>query len=539
MNLNEQLIREYAKKISGFAWSKTRHPQDAEDLAQDIMLVLCQHDFAANPIQNMDAYIYQICRYTYANFVRARVRDRDHTAVVTSEQIMAIPSEEDIPTEVANTELYARLRREVAYLGRMRRQITVMTYYEGKNSREIGTILGISDATVRWYLSDTQKKLKERMDMKESIYSPKHLNVYISGYSPDLSLRGLRDDLLTQNICLVCACERGMTVDEIAAAMNMSAAFIEDKIPTLLDMVYLEEVGKSRYRTTFLIQNGAYELAKIRYQMKTLPPIARIIYEKVKAKLPVIREIGFEGCDLGENFLLWYLVTFAAHIYECHPPFEEKYEQTMRGDGGRFAVDAAYSDADTLREGDFTAEEADYLTHYRGMAGKHNGNGRITIQQFDPPVCGGDRPMIPVGNIGYWERLHDLTKEGAVPTEPDKDIIAHAVREGYAEMKDGQPRLSVPYFTADQIDKLYNLLRQTVFEEIAPAVGEHPAVGYAKLVAALIPDYLSDNERKFHAHHRFYQPNAYTYLLLKEGLLSMPTEDEQKRICTAVWENAK
>lgn len=537
MKFSERLIQDYAQKISGFAWSKTHHPQDAEDLAQEIMLVLCEHDFTSRPVQNMDAYIYQICRYTYANFVRARVRDRDHTTVATSEQIMAIPSEEDIPAEVASAELYARLRREVAYLGRMRRQITVMTYYEGKNSREIGKILGISDATVRWYLSDTQKKLKERMDMKESIYTPKHLNVYINGYSPDMNLRGLRDDLLTQNICLVCACERGMTVDEIAAAMNMSAAFIEDKIPAMLDMIYLEEVGKSRYRTTFFIQNGAYELAKIRYQMKTLPRIARIFYEKVKAKLPAIREIGFMGCDLDENFLLWYLVTFAAHIYECHPPFEEKYEQTMRGDGGRFAIDAAYSDADTLREEDFSAEEADYLTHYRGMAGKHNGNGRITVQQFDPPVCGGDRPMIPVGNIGYWERLRSLTEDGAVPTEPDKDIIACAVRDGYAEMKDGKLRLLVPYFAADEIDKLYDLLRKTVFEEIAPAVGDHPAVGYAALVSSLIPDYLSDNEKNFHAHHRFYQPNAYTYLLLKEGRLSMPTEDEQKRICTAVWVN--
>ncbi len=539
MNLNEQLIRDYAKKISGFAWSKTHHPQDAEDLAQDIMLVLCEHDFASKSIQNMDAYIYQVCRYTYANFVRSRVRDRDHTVFATTEQITAIPSEEDIPTEVANAELYARLRREVAYLGRMRRQITVMTYYEGKNSREIGKALGISDATVRWYLSDTQKKLKERMDMKESIYTPKHLNVYISGYSPDMNLHGLRDDLLTQNICLICACERGMTVDEIAAAMNMSAVFIEDKIPTMLDMIYLEEVGKNRYRTTFLIQDGEYELAKIRYQMKTLPRIARIFHEKIKAKLPAIREIGFEGCDLDENFLLWYLITFAAHIYDCHPPFDAKYEQTMRGDGGSFAIDAAYSDAELLREGDFSPEEADYLTHYRGMAGKHNGNGRITVQQFDPPVCGGDRPMVPFGDVGYLERLHGLTAEGADPTEPDKDIIAYAVREGYAEMKDGKPRLMIPYFTAEETAKLYGLLRKTIFEEIAPAVGDHPAVGYAALVSSLIPDYLSDNEKIFHAHYRFYQPNAYTYLLLKEGLLSMPTEDEQKRICTAVWENAK
>ena len=537
MNINERLVREYAKKISGFAWSKTRHPQDAEDLAQDIMLVLCEHDFASKSIQNMDAYIYQVCRYTYANFVRGRVKERDHTTMATTEQMVAIPSDEDIPTEVANAELYARLRREVAYLGKMRRLITVMTYYEGKNSREIGKALGISEATVRWYLSDTQKKLKERMDMKESIYTPKHLNVYISGYSPDLNLRGLRDDLLTQNICLVCACKQGMTVNEIAAAMNMSAVFVEDKIPAMLDMIYLEEVGKNRYRTTFFIQDSTYELEKIRYQVKTLPRISRIFYEKIKSKLPVIREIGFDGCDLDENFLLWYFITFAAHIYECHPPFDNKYEQTMRGDGGSFAIDAAYRDAELLREGKFSPEEADYLTHYRGMSGKHNGNGRITIQQFDPPVCGGDRPMIPMGDIGYWERLHELTREGAFPTEPDKDIIAYAVRESYAEMKDGKLRLMIPYFTADQIDRLYKLLREAVFEEIAPAVGDHPAVGYAELVTSLIPDYLSDNEKEFHAHHRFYQPNAYTYLLLKEGLLTMPTDAEQKRICTAVWQN--
>ena len=44
MKISDSLIIEYAKKIYGFSFSKTRNIEDAEDLSQDILTVLLSID---------------------------------------------------------------------------------------------------------------------------------------------------------------------------------------------------------------------------------------------------------------------------------------------------------------------------------------------------------------------------------------------------------------------------------------------------------------------------------------------------------------
>lgn len=73
MDIHEALIRKYAKKIVGFAYSKTHDYHEAQDLSQNIALALCKTDFSANPIADMDGYIYRVCQYTWSNFVRANM----------------------------------------------------------------------------------------------------------------------------------------------------------------------------------------------------------------------------------------------------------------------------------------------------------------------------------------------------------------------------------------------------------------------------------------------------------------------------------
>ena len=74
MNQKEQIIARYAKKIYGFSYGKTGNTWDAEELAQEIILVLCQDRVWKQEIDNLDAYIYRICRYTWSNYVRSNVR---------------------------------------------------------------------------------------------------------------------------------------------------------------------------------------------------------------------------------------------------------------------------------------------------------------------------------------------------------------------------------------------------------------------------------------------------------------------------------
>ncbi len=546
--MNEQppqssdIIHTYAQKIQGFAWQKTHHVQDAEDLAQEIFLTLCRMDFSTRKIEYMDAFIHRICSYTWSNFIRARMRDRAHCT--SSEGTELIASDEDVAREVAEAmvrdETYARLYREIAYLSRTRREVIRRHYFSGESSREIGVALGLSDSTVRWYLGESQKHLKERMKMKsnETIYEPKRLEIAFSGYSATDDLCGLRNDLLMQSICQVCATRRGLTIEEMAARLSMSAAFIEDKLDTMVDMAYLEPIGNSgRYRTTFFIKDADFVLTEAAWLREHLTPVAHRLYEEVHARLERIRAIGFMGCDMNENYLMWLLVTMAGNIHASHLPNDRPEAKWVpRGNGSRFRILAAWRDEEIFRAREVESSLADFIRYFKGYGAKNNGNERVAIHQYDPPLCTPYRSPWEPDRRGYFERIHTIIRDSLPLIGLDYDAVAFLSAEGYVRVENDRPLLLVPYLTTEQWETLWSILEK----EVVPAVlkmsknllREHDA-----FVTSLLPDYLDEQERNFVA-GRLYYPNAYTYLLYRDGILKMPTEDECRSICTVVWDYA-
>ena len=127
-------------------------------------------------------------------------------------------------------------------LCRLRREAIVLFYYEHKSSREIAARLGVPESTLRWHLGEAKHRLKERMDMKDTVFEPIRLQVYICGNGNDPEMSGLRHDLLTQNICIACA-DSPKRVEEIAARLGTAAAFIESRLPALVQAGYLQSAG--------------------------------------------------------------------------------------------------------------------------------------------------------------------------------------------------------------------------------------------------------------------------------------------------------
>lgn len=368
-----------------------------------------------------------------------------------------------------------------------------------------------------------------------TIYTPKKLTVYYSGTSGETPLAGLERDLLGQNICIVCG-KKPLTIEEMAEKLCMSAAFIEDKLDNLLYMNYLEKVGTNKYRTTFFVQDADYFLAKKRFELEHIPPVSDAIYAAVKKNLGKIREIGFTGSDLDENFLLWAFTTIAAHDYENRNSIKVRFSAPIRGDGGKNWIDARWQTREIFKAcPEIDPELADYIRYSGGAAGKHFGNQTIKTQQFDPPIVCDARGHFVKSDGDALQRVREIIRSGIEPNDHDKEIITYLAQKGYVEVKNGVPVILIPFFTAGEYKAFRAVMDQSVLPEIESSIGTTLPKDYSAYIKKRIPDYLSESEKSFLV-SRFYQPNAYTYLLYKKGLLSMPGEEEAKRICTIAWE---
>ena len=128
MTLNEKLIKEYAKKIYGFSFAKTHNYHDAWDLSQNILLQLCKIDFTSKSIADMNGYIYRVCQYSWSNYVRSEKQFRESSCVLGELQFSC--ESEDIVSRITDGELYQKLYREIMYLGKTKREVTIMFYFE-------------------------------------------------------------------------------------------------------------------------------------------------------------------------------------------------------------------------------------------------------------------------------------------------------------------------------------------------------------------------------------------------------------------------
>ncbi len=534
MDDSRHIISKYAKKIYGFAYSKTHNLHDAEDLSQNILLELCKMDFEARQIENMDGFIYRVCEYTWSNFVRKNIFVWE--GIDFCEKINDYASKDNIDEEIIKSELYHKLRQEIMYLSKTKREAVIMFYYEGKSGNEIAEKLNIPASTVRWYLGEAKKILKERIEMNDTIYTPKRLSVFFCGNYFDMSaLQLLRNDLLVQNICIACE-KKPLTLEEIAHKLCMSAAFVEDKLGTLLYMNYIEKKA-NKYKTTFFIKDGEFIIKKADFEIKNIPAVALAAYKAVKESLDDIRKIGFIGSDVNDNFLMWAIIENVANSYLGKLNTGRNLQAPIHGDGSRHFVDAGISSDDIIREySNIDDRIIDYLKYSGGRAGQHSSNDKIVCQEFTPDVIfSDDRQVCDRQTLTELQRIHAIIKEKTTPDEYDKELILKMAEKGYISALNGKPEILIPYFTAEEFDKFCSIINDVIIPKIDAEAGTAYVSDYADYIEGCIPDYLPRDEKEF-VKTRFYNPNAFVWCLVREGKLAELNDEEKKRVCRIVWE---
>ncbi len=541
----ESLIHEYAKKIHGFAYGKAKNYHDAEDLSSEIIATLLGERIAFEGIENPDAYIYRICCYTWSNFIRRKNRE----ALPGDEIFFTLSSGEDVESELIereeNKRLIEILRREIMYLNRIRREITVMYYYENKSGDEISKALGIPASTVRWHMRETKEILKERIEMKEnnSIYQPVRLIVGHNGWVTDYDMNGLASDLIMQNICIICR-EKPLTIEEIARTLGIASAYLEDKINKLLYMDYIKQVGKNKYQTNFFINYPELMAEVKKFQYENVMRLVPLVYEGAVAYAKAIRENGLIACgEFSENTLVaaMAMVVTNCFVEEIARVKRESlklfWQRPKRKDGSEHFVGAVLpgEPPDWVKT---DPEFSDFFENSNGCGVKTRvfRNSCETLQ-YDQNLFGGWR-VFDNDEVSKMFRIIELSmSDEEIISEYDKEAIAVMTEKGYVRTEKGRPVVLVPVLKSALTNEFGLKALGTQLKELDARMEEliAPCLEFNKKLKKLIPDYLDENERNYQlANHNGYSSQNIMHMLFKKGYLEMPTEEEKKCILTLI-----
>ena len=122
----DRIIERYLKKVFGYALTKTKDLDKAEELASRIIFDVYKSLLKKDKCENIDGYVYRVACNVYARFVAEEVKGQQ---LVKRGMFM---SSEPKPDTARHALQLQRLRKEITYLSRIQREIIVM-YCRGEN----------------------------------------------------------------------------------------------------------------------------------------------------------------------------------------------------------------------------------------------------------------------------------------------------------------------------------------------------------------------------------------------------------------------
>lgn len=360
----EQVTTAYLKPIYGFALKRCARLQDAEDLAQEIVLRAFQALLVREDIAAPEKFIWTIAHNTLANYYRSKAKYTIGTPIDTLAATLS--AEDDTAVSIIEKESVNRLHQEIAYLSKLQRRIVIAFYYENRKLNAIADELSLPLGTVKWHLFEAKKDLKKGMDTMRHISELKFDPIRFDLCETNGSLgtkganRNFFHSALPQNI--VYAVWRGAkTINEIADRLGVSPVYVESEAEYLTEYGFLLE-SKGTYQCNLLLDEPTDQTVQLHDEMyaKAAQLFANELFDELTAcgilqderilcgqtDQPLPLEKAPRADD---SFLLWSLIPYIAalsgeHLMNRTITFDEA--ATIRPDGGHNICCVSIADPD-------------------------------------------------------------------------------------------------------------------------------------------------------------------------------------------------
>ena len=246
-------IERYLDLLFSRALSKCGNLDEAEELMQETALCALVYLAKGKKVDDFKAFLITVMNRRYNDMLRKRYR---HPVIRLGDDFDII-DDEDVFESVFASEEAETVRREIAYLKNIYREVIVLYYMEGKSIPEIASALAIPEGTVKTRLSAGRERVKKGMEKMKNyeMQSFKPITLWLS-HSGNNGVNGepfslINGDLIAQNL-LWLAYRKPAGASELARGIGIPMAYIEPILKKLYDGELMRKIG-DKYYTDFII----------------------------------------------------------------------------------------------------------------------------------------------------------------------------------------------------------------------------------------------------------------------------------------------
>lgn len=154
-----EIYRAFYGKVFTFVLSLVRSKANAQDITQNIFMKLWKNRKNLEHIKSMDDYLFILSKNACMDYFRKASRKKEISTDVFDEFLISriVSSPEKRIDAISDIE---ELRHVIDSLPSKRRDIFIMSRFDGLSNDEIASILGVSKKTVENQISLATKKIK-------------------------------------------------------------------------------------------------------------------------------------------------------------------------------------------------------------------------------------------------------------------------------------------------------------------------------------------------------------------------------------------
>jgi len=152
----EQIMAQYERRVFRIALRLLNNPQDAQDAAQEVFLKLYKKLASLDETQGYEPWLFRVTVNVCRDIGRRRRRSVGIAEV--ADLVAPHPGAEHDAQRAEQREI---VRRGLSRLGEKERAALVLRDVEGLSTREVASILGSSENTVRSQICSARLKLRE------------------------------------------------------------------------------------------------------------------------------------------------------------------------------------------------------------------------------------------------------------------------------------------------------------------------------------------------------------------------------------------
>lgn len=465
--LDEKIV-DVAKAILSYCISRTPNRNEAEDLAQDIMVEIYKSSANIRDPKAFYGFMWGVASNVYKNWCKKKLLSRE------DELPDNLTEDQDLFEE--DTDLYL-LRRELTLLNEKYRKATILYYIDNYSCSEISEKMSVSESMVKYLLFKSRQILKEGINMDRKLgnlsYNPKAFTPLYHGSGPNEWWRFMGGKI-KQNILLACYNDP-LTSEQISLETGIPLPYLDDEIDELVEKTALVKEGTHYKTNVIIITKECFEeteRALIEYHNKMTDVISSFINEYFED----FKSIGFKGCDFSENTLRWQLLSIILREivwFECDESFDIP-ESPWGGNAYFWLTESSVNDR--------------LIFNYCSLC--DNLGNQIHFLDYVPQIKGTHHDFFSIGEKRAVNILCDIAcSKNSEFNEYDLEFIADMIKGGYVLKNENGYKLAMPVFTRSQYDEVDKKVNDFIEKEVCPIVNKMSDIS-VKVLKEHTPKYL-------------------------------------------------